>query len=129
MATPDGATERLVLRPDPRGHVIETSRRHEFLLLRAAAAAGVAVPRVRWCEDDPAVLGAPFFVMDYVEGETLARRLLRDAEYVPARAALPEQLAAALARVHAIDLDAPALGFLARPAAAASPAVTELARY
>ena len=77
MTTPDGATERLVLRRDPPGHVIETSRRHEFLLLRAAAAAGVAVPRVRWCEEDPAVLGAPFFFMDYVEGETLARRLLR----------------------------------------------------
>jgi len=89
----------------------------------------VPVPRVRWCEDAPAVLGAPFFVMDYVEGETLARRLLRDAEYAPARAALPEQLATALARVHAIDLDAPALGFLARPPAEASPAAVELARY
>ena len=129
LATADGRTERLVLRRDPPGHVIETSRRHEFLLLREAAAAGVPVPRVRWCEEDPAVLGAPFFVMDYVEGETLARRLLRDAEYAPARAALPEQLAAALVRVHAIDLDAPALGFLARPSAEASPAGTELARY
>ena len=129
LATPDGGAERLVLRRDPPGHVIETSRRQEFLLLREAAAAGVPVPRVRWCEDAPAVLGAPFFVMDYVEGETLARRLLRDAEYAPARAALPEQLATALARVHAIDLDAPALGFLARPPAEASPAAVELARY
>ena len=129
LETPDGRTERLVLRRDPPGHVIETSRRHEFVLLRAAAAAGVPVPRVRWCEEDPAVLGAPFFVMDYVEGETLARRLLRDAEYAPARAVLPEQLAAALVRVHAIDLDAPALGFLTRPAAEDLPAAAELARY
>ena len=129
LETPDGRTERLVLRRDPPGHVIETSRREEFLLLREAAAAGVPVPRVRWCEEDPAVLGAPFFVMDYVEGETLARRLLRDAEYAPARAALPEQLAVALVRVHAIDLDAPALGFLARLAADGSPAGVELARY
>ena len=128
MTTPDGATERLVLRRDPPGHVIETSRRREFLLLRAAAAAGVAVPRVRWCEEDTAVLGAPFFVMDYVEGETLARRLLRDAEYASARAALPEQLATALARVHAIKLGVAPLDFLARPAADTGAAV-ELGRY
>ena len=59
LATPDGGAERLVLRRDPPGHVIETSRRQEFLLLREAAAAGVPVPRVRWCEDAPAVLARP----------------------------------------------------------------------
>ena len=29
----------------------------------------VPVPGVRWCENDPSVLGAPFFVMDRVDGE------------------------------------------------------------
>jgi aminoglycoside phosphotransferase (APT) family kinase protein len=124
---PGGAAERLVLRRDPPGHQIHSSRRDEFELLRAAGAAGVPVPRVRWCEDDPAVLGTSFFVMDFVEGETLARRLLRDAEYAPARAALPDQLARALAGVHALDPDA--LAFLPRPAAGETPAAAELARY
>src|SRR5262249_32920439 len=103
------------------------SRRDEFALLEVAARAGVAVPRVRWCEDDVGALGSAGFVMDFVEGETLARRLLRDAQYAPARAALPEQLAEALARIHAIDVAS--LPFLEAPAAAVAPAAAELARY
>jgi len=123
------APERLVLRRDPPGHVIESSRRQEFVLLQAAAAAGVPVPRVRWCEDDPAVLGTPFFVMDHVDGETIARKLLRDAEYAAARAALPEQLATALAGIHAMDVGAPALAFLRPPPADRAPGALELERY
>jgi len=122
-----GPSRRLVLRRDPPGHHVQTSRRDEFLLLQQAAAAGVAVPHVHWCEDDPAVLGTPFFVMDFVAGETLARRLLRDAEYAPARVVLPDQLARVLARVHTIDLAS--VAFLARPADGDSPAGAELARY
>src|SRR5262245_9253952 len=122
----DGRRDRLVLRRDPPGHHVQSSRQDEFALLRAAHAAGLPVPRVLWCEQDGTVLGAPFFVMQFVEGETIARRLLRDAEYAPARAALPAQLAGALARIHALDL-AP-LGFLSRPPAGETPAAAELAR-
>jgi len=116
-----------VLRRDPPGHVIESSRQGEFELLKAARAAGVPVPAVRWCESDPAVLGSAFFVMELVGGEAIARRLLRDAEYSRAREVLPEQLAGALARIHAMDVGP--LDFLARPAASTSPAASELARY
>ena len=52
MARAGAAPERLVLRRDPPGHVIESSRRLEFELLRAAEAAGVPVPRVRWCGEN-----------------------------------------------------------------------------
>ena len=128
-AFPGGRSERLVLRRDPPGHQMQNSRAAEFALLGAAATAGIPVPRVRWCETDPAVLGAAFFVMDFVPGETLARRLLRDAEYAPARAALPGQLAEALARIHAIDPAAPALAGLPRPSEGEPPAAAELARY
>jgi aminoglycoside phosphotransferase (APT) family kinase protein len=126
---PGNERERLVLRRDPPGHQVQSSRREEFALLRAADAAGLPVPRVRWCEEDAAILGAPFFVMDFVVGETLARRLLRDAEYAPARAALPAQLADALARIHRIDPDAAELAFLPRPPSGEPPARAELARY
>lgn len=121
--------EALVLRRDPPGHVIESSREGEFALLQAADAAGVPVARLRWVEADPAVLGSSFFVMDFVDGETIGRRILRDERFAAAREVLPEQVAAALARVHAIDADAPALGFLVRPEGAAPPATAELTRY
>jgi aminoglycoside phosphotransferase (APT) family kinase protein len=124
-----GPNERLVLRRDPPGHQIQSSRGEEFRLLRAAAAAGVVVPRVRWCEESAESLGSPFFLMDFVPGETLARRLLRDADYVRARRALPDQLADALARIHAMDPDAPELAFLPRPPAGKTPAAAEIERY
>ena len=129
LAHADGRVEHLVLRRDPAGRTIQGSRREEFLILRAAAVAGVPVPKVHFCEDDAAVLGSPFFVMDFVAGETLARRLLRDAEYAPARAALPEQLAEALVRIHGMDLRDPELAFLAAPPEGTSPAAAELARW
>ena len=129
VVRPSGRGERLVLRRDPPGHQLQSSRGDEFRLLRAAAGAGVVVPPVRWCEESMTVLGSPFFIMDFVPGETLARRLLRDADYARARSALPEQLAAALARIHAMDPDAPELVFLPRPPAGQTPAGAELARY
>lgn len=117
-----------MLRRDPPGHVIESSRAGEFTLLEAAAAAGVPVPRARWCADDADGLGSAF-VMDFVAGETIARKLLRDAGYAAARAALPEQLASALAAIHRMDTDAPALAHLTRPDAGTTPASAELARF
>lgn len=117
----------MVLRLDPGAHRIETSRRHEFLVLRAAFEEGVPVPEVFWLGEDPAVLGAPFFIMARVEGETIARRLLRDELYAEARRAMPRQLAEILARIHRIDPAAHELDFLAEPGANA--ALSEVQRY
>jgi aminoglycoside phosphotransferase (APT) family kinase protein len=108
--------------------VIESSRAGEFLLLEAAAAAGVPVPRVRWCADESEDLGSAF-VMDFVAGETIARKLLRDAEYARARDALPEQMAAALVRIHAMDVGASGLRALPGPDPGTPPAAAELARF
>jgi aminoglycoside phosphotransferase (APT) family kinase protein len=119
------APERLVLRRDPPGHVIESSRKLEFDLLRAAEAAGVPVPRVRWCGGDDPVLGASFFVMEFVEGETIGRKILREPELAHARSVLPEQLADAAARLHRID---PAAVGLRLPEGE-DPGAAEVARY
>lgn len=118
-------SERLVLRRDPPGHLIESSRRLEFELLRAAETAGVPVPRVRWCGENDPVLGASFFIMDFVEGETIGRKILRDAELAGARAALPEQLATAAARIHTMDPGPVGL----RAPDGESPCAAEVARY
>ena len=75
----------------------------EARLLRAAGAAGVPVPAVIAADDDPAVLGAPFMVLSHVDGETIARKILRDHEFARARELLPTQLGRALATLHRID--------------------------
>ena len=116
-----------MLRRDPPGHVIESSRGTELKLLRAAAAAGVPVPAVRFGEDDPAVLGSSFFVMEFVAGESIGRKVLRDAALAPGREVLPEQMAAAAAAIHRMDPSA--VPELSRPADGVSPAATELERY
>jgi len=119
----------LVLCRDLPTRPAQTSRRDEFLLLRAAYADGVQVPKVDWLGDDSQTLGAPFLLMDRVEGETIARRLLRDDEYVQARQVMTAQLGRILARIHGIDRSRHGLNFLAEPPPDATPAEAEIDRY
>lgn len=124
-----GGTETLplVLRIDPPGHQAQSSRREEFEILSVAHAAGVPVPKVYWLGEDSSTLGSCFILMERVEGETLARRLLRDERYAETRRVLCRELGEALARIHAID---PAkLPFLTRPASGESAAESELNRW
>lgn len=123
-----GETLELVLRRDPAGRVGEGDRGLEFRVLRAAGEAGVPVPRVHWCCTDPAVLGSGFFLMDRVAGETIPRRILRDAEYEKTRGRLTSQLGAILARIHAVDPAAPGLAGLAGSGAGVDSARGEVAR-
>ncbi|GIW43191.1 MAG: tyrosine protein kinase:aminoglycoside phosphotransferase [Candidatus Binatia bacterium] len=119
----------LILRSEPAGSRLPGQCQMEFHLLRRAAEAGVAVPAVLWVEADPEVVGAPFLVMERVAGETLPRRLLRDATYRDARRALPEQLASALAAIHRIDPQSPELAGLPRPPDHQPAALYELDRF
>jgi aminoglycoside phosphotransferase (APT) family kinase protein len=75
----------------------------EAAVLRAAAAAEVPVPELVAAATGDTPLGASYMVLSAVEGETIARKILRDAEFVAARAVLPAQLGDALARLHSID--------------------------
>ena len=126
---PDGSTETLplVLRSDPRRGPNFMPRETEHRLLAAAHAEGVPVPRVHLMGDD--TLGAPGFLMERVEGETIARRLLRDDEYAGARKVMAAQLGAILARIHAVPIEKHGLDALAVPPPDRSPAEGELDRF
>ena len=129
-AIDDGASvhrRAMVLRRDPGAHKIDTSRRNEFMVIRAAFEDGVPVPEVFWLSDDTKVLGAAFFIMERVEGETIARRLLRDDTYSKAREVMPSQLAEILAKIHRIDPAKHKLDFL--PPADDAAALAEVKRY
>jgi aminoglycoside phosphotransferase (APT) family kinase protein len=126
----DAAGERtlpLVMRSDPRRGPNFMPRETEYRLLEAAGAEGVPVPKVHLMGDDS--LDAPFFLMERVEGETIARRLLRDEEYAEARAVMTGQLAGILARIHAIPFDDYGLGVLPSPETGQSPAEAEVTRF
>ncbi|HEX5097273.1 MAG TPA: phosphotransferase family protein [Acidimicrobiia bacterium] len=98
---PGGELQPLVLRRDPGAHSGQSDRSTEYTLLRAAAAAGVPVPGVRYLLTDADGLGHGF-VMDRVEGETIARRILRDDEYAKARPLMAAQCGEIAARIHAV---------------------------
>lgn len=72
-------------------------------VVRAAGAARVPVPEVLASSADPSAVGAAFMVLSAVEGETIARKILRDDAFADARRVLPAQLGRALAELHRID--------------------------
>jgi len=100
----DGKVRPLILRRDPpeaAGSEMST----EAHAIRAARAAGVPEPEVIAFGDDPAALDSPYIVMERLDGETLARRILRDERFEAVRPKLAEQCGQILARIHAIAVD------------------------
>lgn len=102
---PDGSTEALILRRDPGSSIGSTDRSTEYELLRAAGAAGVPVPAVRFLLEPDDDLGDGF-VMTRIDGETIPRKLLRDDEYAQARPRLTAEVARAAAAIHSVPLGA-----------------------
>jgi aminoglycoside phosphotransferase (APT) family kinase protein len=112
----DAAGRRWVLRRPPLGHVLATAHdmSREYRVISALAPTDVPVPPVVGLCDDTTVNGAPFYVMDYVEGAVLRNRA--DAEHLDreVRRRCGEELADVLAKIHAVDPDAIGLGDLGR---------------
>jgi len=75
----------------------------EAAALRAAASGHVPVPEVITSSTDASALGASYTILSAVDGETIARKVLRDEQFAEARAVLAGQLGAAAARTHAVD--------------------------
>jgi aminoglycoside phosphotransferase (APT) family kinase protein len=73
-------------------------------------------PRVLAYSEDPALLGAPFYVMEKIEGIILRRDLPAGLSYTPERArALCLNLVDTLIRLHGLDYQAIGLGDLGHP--------------
>jgi aminoglycoside phosphotransferase (APT) family kinase protein len=109
---------QLVLRRPPLGPILPTAHdvAREYRVIAALAGTGVPVPAaLHLCTDD-AVLGAPFLVMEYVEGP-IARDGL-PAGYADApeqRRAITDTLVDTLAALHAVEPAAVGLGGFGRP--------------
>ena len=108
----------LVLRRPPLGHVLPTAHdmSREFRVLSALAGTPVPVaPLVASCPDDD-VIGAPFYVMEFVPGAVLRTRADTAALTEAQAAALSGCLADMLAEIHGVDVAAVGLGDLGRGA-------------
>lgn len=95
---------------DGRGMVLQRQRDGavrgmgvEAAVLGATHAAGVPVPQLIFNGTDSRELHNPFIIVAAVEGETIARKIQRDAEFARARNVLVPQMGAALAQLHRIN--------------------------
>jgi aminoglycoside phosphotransferase (APT) family kinase protein len=119
VGLPPGSAEvtLLVLRRPPLGHVLPTAHdmAREYRLLSALHGTDIPVPRPVAICPDPAVIGAPFYVMEHVAG--LVIRTREDGAQVwPAQAhQLSLRFADMLAAIHAVDLAAVGLTGFGRP--------------
>ena len=75
----------------------------EAAVRELAADAGVATPRIRGVCTDTKYLGGPFFLSERLDGETIPRRVLRQAERTGNGETVVRELGTALARLHSID--------------------------
>ena len=101
----DGTTKALILRRDPPAAPRPEQMAREASVLKAAMVAGVPVPGVVDHGDGSNGVGSPYVVMDRLEGQTIPRKILRDAEWASARDGLAKSLGGILARIHQIPAD------------------------
>jgi aminoglycoside phosphotransferase (APT) family kinase protein len=113
----DAAGQSWALRRPPLGKRLgsahDMAREHKVVSALGGTEVPVA-PVVGICEDE-SVNGAPFYVMEFVEGPVL--RGLAEAEIFPDegdRRAIGERVADTLVRIHSVDPDAVGLGDLGR---------------
>ena len=105
-----------VLRRPPLGHVLATAHdmAREHRIVSAIGRTTVPVPPVLGLCTDSDVIGAPFYVMGFVDGVVLDSPE-RAAELAPAlRPRVTEHLVDVLADLHAADVDEIGLGDLAK---------------
>jgi aminoglycoside phosphotransferase (APT) family kinase protein len=100
-ASTDDGERRLVLRRDPPG-AMSGGLRLEAKLLEAARLQDVPVPWIVASGDAGGELASAFIVVEYVEGETIPRRILRDESLAEARSVLARRCGQILAAVHRI---------------------------
>ena len=113
----DAKGRKRVLRRPPMGAVLATAHdmAREHRIMSGLAETDVPVPRTLALCEDESVNDAPFYVMDYVEGDVLVSPELTAAR-VPegARHALGMHIIEVLAHLHRIEPDDVGLGKLGR---------------
>ena len=114
----DYGTHEYVLRRPPLGPLAASAHDmgREYRVLSVLWQAFPAAPRAFLFSDDPAIIGAPFFIMERRQG-VVVRRSLPDhyANEPDAPRRMSEALVDTLAAFHAVDYTALGLGDLGKP--------------
>jgi aminoglycoside phosphotransferase (APT) family kinase protein len=109
---------RYVLRRPPRPPLPPSAHDvvRESGLQLALAPLGIRVPNIRAVCEDETLLGVPFYVMDYIDGNVITTALPPPLDQdAAARRRLADDLVDTLVEIHAADVRVPALAAFLRP--------------
>ena len=111
----DGAD--VVLRRGPRPPLPKSTHDmvREARIQAALAPLGMPVPQVMAVCEEAAVLGAPFYVMEYLDGDVLTGTIPAHLDGEAQRRATSEVLVDTLVRLHSLDVGSGELAGLGRP--------------
>lgn len=106
----DTAAGSYVLRRKPDGVLLRSAHavEREFQVQAALADTDVPVPRMRLLCEDASVIGAPFYLMDHVDGRALRDPRLDGLDRAE-RGAITDAMNATLTAIHSVDLAATGL--------------------
>ncbi|MHB8189783.1 MAG: phosphotransferase family protein [Ferrimicrobium sp.] len=111
----DRLQRRVILRRPPAGKVLPTAHdmHREFRCIQALHPTGIPVPKPLGYTDDTSLIGAPFYLMEFIDGlivrnATDAGELSREV-----RQTISNSLVDTLVRLHQLDPDTVGLGDLA----------------
>ena len=113
----DSAGRQVVLRRPPVSDVLATAHdmSREHRVMAALAPTPVPVPTMLAFCDDPEITGAPFYVMEFVDGAIVRGRDQAEALSTSARRAIGSRMIEVLSALHAVDPPQVGLGDLGRP--------------
>jgi aminoglycoside phosphotransferase (APT) family kinase protein len=122
------------LRKDPGSGLLRelSSLREQFRVIKALEATSAPTPKAYWYEEDPSILGGPFFVMEKVDGEVpnpwsrAGKQFYADAAK---RGKLPRSFVEALASLHNLDWRGAGLDFIGVPGDGKDFALREIAKW
>ncbi|MEM8498933.1 MAG: phosphotransferase family protein [Pseudomonadota bacterium] len=110
--------DRWVVRRAPLAAVSDTAHNvvREYKIIQALQHSSVRVPRLLAVSDDATIIGAPFYIMQFIDGDVIRRRLPQ--KYIDApeyQTAIGEQLVDALVELHGFTWQGTAIEQLAKP--------------
>lgn len=122
------------LRKDPGVGLLRelSSLKEQYRVIQALEPTAAPTPKVYWYEEDPTLLGGPFFVMEKVEGEVPNPWAKVGKQYyaeAATRGKLPRSFTEALASLHNLDWKAAGLDFIGVPGPGNNFALREVTKW
>ncbi|MBT3559179.1 MAG: phosphotransferase family protein [Rhodospirillales bacterium] len=110
---PHDGRHRWALRKQPPSPLIGSwPKDHELTIIQAAYDAGVPVPKPLALCMDGSIIGAPFIILEFLDGFAGGRRIVRDPVIDDMGPALASEIGEAMAKLHSVTPPNPALNFI-----------------